>query len=334
MSKSRHPLLREASRLRVSLANAGAKLFFEGFSAAGRLHPLARPEAHDVEVIRDVPYRASVDAMHRLDVYRPKGATAGLPVVLYIHGGGFTLLSKDTHWMMGLVFARAGYVVFNISYRLAPRHPFPAALEDCVDALVWLNNHAHEYGGDLRRLVFAGESAGANLACSLALATCQRRPELYAMRAFELGLVPRAAVIGCGILQVSDPRRFGRRRPVSRWIQRMIVDISESYLPPAGPENELADPLLILEHCPSTERPLPAFFAFVGTRDPILDDTRRLGAALARLRVPHEVRFYPGELHAFHALMMRQAARDCWRDKLAFLERTLAANKPVRIAAP
>jgi acetyl esterase len=68
----------------------------------------------------------------------------------------------------------------------------------------------------------------------------------------------------------------------------------------------------------------------------VLDDTRRVANALARLHVPHEVRYYPGELHAFHALMMRRAARDCWRDKLAFLERQLApdaAPAPVDIAS-
>jgi acetyl esterase len=91
---------------------------------------------------------------------------------------------------------------------------------------------------------------------------------------------------------------------------------------------ELADPLLILEQGRAPDRPLPAFFAFAGTRDPVLDDTRRVEGALSALKVPHEVRFYPGELHAFHALMLRKAARDCWRDKLSFLERQLAAATP------
>lgn len=226
---------------------------------------------------------------------------------------------------MGLIFARAGYVVCNISYRLAPKHPFPAALEDTCTALEWVARHGAEYGGDPDHVVFAGESAGANLVCALTIATCYRRTEAYAERAWSSGIVPRAVVLGCGILQVSDPARFARRRKLPRWVSRMLADISEGYIPGVTADAALADPLLILEQGRTPERPLPPFFAFAGTRDPILDDTRRVAVALRALDVPHEVRFYPGELHAFHALTMRKAARDCWRDKLSFLERQLAA---------
>ncbi|MFO0635528.1 MAG: alpha/beta hydrolase [Nannocystaceae bacterium] len=88
-------------------------------------------------------------------MYRPQGAAESRPVVLYVHGG-FRVLSKDSHWIMGLAFARAGYVVFNIGYRLAPRHPFPAALQDAAAALAWVHEHAARAGGDASRLVLAG----------------------------------------------------------------------------------------------------------------------------------------------------------------------------------
>lgn len=315
------------ARRRQQAVQLGAKIFFHGLSSAGRLHPASRPEVHNVEVIRDIPYAATSDSNHRLDIYRPKGATGPLPVVLYVHGGGFQLLSKETHWLMGLLFARAGYVVCNISYRLAPLHPFPAALEDTVSAFCWIAKHIDEYGGDPQRLVLAGESAGANLVCALTIATCYERPEPYAQRAFRTGLVPKALVLSCGILQVSDPGRFARRRKLPALIAQVINDVSTGYLGKAA-ATELADPLLILEQGRSPARALPPCFAFVGTRDPVLDDTRRAAAALARMHVPHEVRYYPGELHAFHALAFRRAARDCWRDKLAFLERTLADEQP------
>lgn len=314
------------NQVRSRALHLGAKAFFHGLSSAGRLHPSSRPESHNVEVIRDVPYIATVDPSHRLDIYRPIGETRPLPVVLYVHGGGFQLLSKDTHWMMGLIFARAGYVVCNISYRLAPKHPFPAALEDTCAAFEWVLRHVAEYGGDPNNVVFAGESAGANLVCALAVATCYRRSEPYAERVWNTGVVPRAVVLGCGILQVSDPARFARRRKLPRWIGHMITQVSEGYIRNVKQGAELADPLLVLERAAPPDRPLPPFFAFAGTRDPVLDDTRRVEQALCALRVPHEVRYYPGELHAFHALMMRKAARDCWRDKLSFLERQLAVE--------
>jgi acetyl esterase len=66
---------------------------------------------------------------------------------------------------------------------------------------------------------------------------------------------------------------------------------------------------------------MPPFFTFVGTRDPILDDTRRLAAALELRGVPCEIQYYPGEGHAFHALVWRPSARACWRATHRFIAR-------------
>jgi acetyl esterase len=257
-------------------------------------------------------------------------------VILYVHGGAFHLLSKDTHWLMGLVFARYGYLVANISYRLAPQHPYPAAIEDTCRAYRWLAAHLDELGGDPTRVAVAGESAGGNLITSLTLAATQRRPEAWARAVFDTGLVPRAALPFCAMLEVSNPERFSERRGPRRrlpwWVDGMLRDASSSYLhghqPGARPELELADPLRVLETAAGVahasrgfDRPLPAFFAPVGTRDPLLDDTRRLEKALAALNVPCEARYYPGGIHAFHAMVWDPAARRCWRDALAFLDR-------------
>ena len=110
----------------------------------------------------------------------------------------------------------------------------------------------------------------------------------------------------------------------------MIHDASRSYLhgfrTAPHPDHALADPLRLIEEAARTQaafdRPLPPFFAPVGTRDPLLDDTRRLESALARLEVPCEARYYPGGIHAFHAMVWDPAARRCWRDALAFLDRS------------
>jgi acetyl esterase len=129
----------------------------------------------------------------------------------------------------------------------------------------------------------------------------------------------------CAMLEVSRPERFSQRRRLPRWIDGMIRDASASYLhghpPGPGPATALADPLRVLEGQRSWDRPLPPFFAPVGTRDPLLDDTRRLARALDQLGVPCEARYYPGGIHAFHALVWDPAARRCWRDALAFLDR-------------
>src|SRR6185436_19621791 len=156
---------------------AGGKVvegFFRGMAGLGQLHPRARPARHGVEVIRDVPYLPSGKSDHLLDVYRPVGERGEqkLRALLYIHGGGFHILSKDTHWVMGIALARARFVVFSVNYRLAPTHRFPAAVEDCCEAYRWVVEHAAEYGADASQLVVAGESAGGNLTAAMTVAAC------------------------------------------------------------------------------------------------------------------------------------------------------------------
>jgi acetyl esterase len=314
-------------RARVRAGSLVVDNMFRGLAAAGRLLPSANPERHGIEVVRDLAYVSSGDHQHLVDVWRPRAATAPLPVVLYLHGGSFRILSKDSHWVMALAFARQGYLVFNASYRLAPRHPFPAAVEDACRAYQFVLENAARFGGDLSRLVLAGESAGANLVLTLALAATYPRREPYARAVFDSGVVPRALVPMCGLLQVSDPGRFARRRHLPSWIADRMNEVTEAYLfghEHATPEElELADPLRVLERAEPPARPLPPMIATVGTRDPVLDDTRRLDAALDRLHVPHEVHYYDGEPHAFQALVFRQNARDSWSRTFAFLDRAL-----------
>ncbi len=325
-------------RARVRAGAVAVDNFFRSLSRLGKMHPQADPARHDVEVLRDIPYTTSDRVEHRLDVYRPLKTTGPRPAVLYIHGGGFRILSKDTHWIMGLAFARRGFVVFNINYRLAPQHPYPAALEDACAAYAWVVENGARYGADLSRLVVAGESAGANLAASVTVATAYRRPETFARAVFDTDVRPIAALPACGMLQVSDPQRFNRRRKLPTYIQDRLDEVSHAYLGGARADTagglDLADPLVLLERGVAPDRPLAPFFAAVGTRDPLLDDTRRLKAALDQLGVRCEVRFYAGEVHAFHALVFRANAVRCWRDTFTFVEDCLAPAAVASVAPP
>jgi acetyl esterase len=243
--------------------------------------------------------------------------------VLYVHGGAFRMLSKDSHWLMALAFARRGHLVFNINYRLAPKHRFPTAVEDVCAAYTWVIANAAKWGGDPSRIVVAGESAGANLVTSLTIAATYRRREPWARAVFDLGVVPKATLPACGMLQVSDPERFSRRRKLPRWTADHIEIVSDDYLPErsfAAPHGlDLADPLLVFERGDRPDRALPPFFIIAGTHDPIFDDSRRLHAALANVGADSELAVFPGEIHAFHALVWRPAARDAWRRMLEFV---------------
>jgi acetyl esterase len=320
---------RAVDRLRRRAGQVAIRSMFEGLSRAGRLLPQSAPHRHGVEVLRDVPYGPAGAPWHTLDVYRPVERPGLLPVVLYVHGGAFCILSKDTHWVMGLSFARRGHVVFNINYRLAPEHRFPAGLEDTCRALLWVQENAARFGGDPSRIAFAGESAGANLVTSLAIAAHYRRPEPWARAVFDAAPPVRAVMPACGILQVTDPERITRRKPhMSPWVADRLLEVHHMYLPrpaPPGLDLTLADPLVFLERAGPPDRPLPPFHALVGTRDPLLDDTRRLASALSRLGATAEARYYVGGMHAFHALVgFDPLARMAWRDQLAFLERHLS----------
>ena len=318
-------MMSAASALRRRLGAVLVDTLFRGAASAGRLHPLARPERHRVEVLRDIPYRREGGQPHKLDIYRPTDRPGPLPIVLYVHGGGFRILSKDTHWVMALAFARRGYLVFNIDYRLAPQNPFPAAPQDAAAALTWTAANAERYGGDPTRIFLAGESAGANLITSLTIATCYERPEPWARALFDSNVRPRAVVPACGMLQVSDPGRFLRRKStLGTFVNDRISEVSSAYLDGAINDSptslELADPLVVLERGLAPARPLPPFFIPVGTKDPVLDDSRRLQAALDRLGASSEIRFYEGEVHAFHAFVWRKNAQQCWKDTFTFLD--------------
>jgi acetyl esterase len=306
--------------------------FFNGMSGLGRLHPRSRPSAHGLEVLRDRSYLPGGNPAHHYDVYRPIGTTSAsrLPVVLYVHGGGFRILSKDTHWVMALALARRGYVVFNVNYRLSREAPFPAAVEDICAAYQHVVEHAGSLGGDVQQLVVAGESAGGNLATMLALAACSRREEPFARAVFDTGVVPKIALPACALLQVTDPQRFSRRRRIHPLVQDRIDEVSHGYLgawglePHGHPTLDLADPLLLLERDATTfERPLPSFFVPCGTADPLLEDSRRLARALKKRGADVEEAYYPGGVHAFHAFVFHGQAQRCWRDTYRFLDQRL-----------
>lgn len=304
--------------LRRELTGVAIDKGLRGVARLAALHPQARPHKHGVSITRDVPFGPA--PWQRLDVYRPARGL-GIPI-LYMHGGGFRILSKDTHWGMALSFARQGYTVFVPDYRLAPKHPFPAGLEDCVDALLWVASHAEGYDCDPRALVVAGESAGGNFTVAVAAMHAWERPEPFARRVFEADLGLRAFLPACGLLQVTDPQHRGTSTP---WIRERIGAITTAYLPSGHPPamdpvaRELADVICFLETAPPPARPLAPLFAVCGDRDPIRLDTERLTPAWQRLGGQATHVLYPRAGHAFHAFLWTENARRAWRDQLDFL---------------
>lgn len=105
-------------------------------------------------------------------LYRPESSEAARPVVVFAHGGGFVFCDLDSHDEFCRSMAEAvGAVVVSVDYRLAPEHPAPAAHDDLYAALEWTAATVASYGGDPARIVLAGDSAGGNLAVTVAIPT-------------------------------------------------------------------------------------------------------------------------------------------------------------------
>jgi len=114
---------------------------------------------------REIPGRSG---RIRVRIYAPTGA-GPFPGVAFFHGGGWVIGDLDTHDnICRAISRRADAVVVSVDYRLAPEHAFPAALEDCLDATRWMAENAAALAIDARRLVVAGDSAGANMATVVA----------------------------------------------------------------------------------------------------------------------------------------------------------------------
>ncbi|MDF1603499.1 alpha/beta hydrolase [Nocardioides sp. YIM 152315] len=116
-----------------------------------------------------------------LRIYTPQAwSRTARPVVLNFHGGGFVLGSaRQGDWICSVVAADLDAIVVSVDYRLAPAHKYPAAVEDCYDALLWTAAHAGDLGGDPARIAVMGDSAGGNLAAVVSiLARDERGPSV------------------------------------------------------------------------------------------------------------------------------------------------------------
>jgi acetyl esterase/lipase len=124
----------------------------------------------DVAVDRNIPYADDRDRRHRLDVYRPRTAAPGAPVLLQVHGGAWVIGHKRQQALPLLNhLAARGWICVAANYRLSPRATFPDHLVDLKRAIAWIRAHVADYGGDPDFLAVTGGSAGGHLTAMLGL---------------------------------------------------------------------------------------------------------------------------------------------------------------------
>lgn len=216
-------------------------------------------------------------------LYRP-GGTGTWPTLVYLHGGGFVVGDLDTHdQACRRICAGADAVVLSVDYRLAPEHPFPAAIDDAVAALRWAHEHLPELGGS-PRLVVGGDSAGANLAAVAA----QEARELVAAQVL---IYPTVDPLGDYPSRRENATGYFLDKPTMDWF-------GGHYL--HGVRPDLSDPRLLplLGDLAGLPRALVATAEF----DPLRDEGEAYADAMAASGVPVEKVRYDGLIHGFFDL--------------------------------
>ncbi|QZP38511.1 alpha/beta hydrolase [Halobaculum magnesiiphilum] len=236
-----------------------------------------------------------------LRVYRPEGRPA--PTLVFFHGGGWCLGTLDSaDDLARRLCRRVGAVVVSVDYRLAPEHPFPAAVDDAIRALRWTRDHAAGFGGN-GVVGVAGSSAGGNLAAAAALATPDGETPavqtlLYPITDRDFATDSYEANADGPLLTRADMRRFWRE------YLRSDVDAANPYAAPLrAPEADLA-------------ATAPAVVV-TGERDPLREDGAAYVARLSNAGVDVDHLDYEGMCHGFLSFADRVAAADAAFDDLA-----------------
>ncbi len=222
----------------------------------------------NVEVLEDIEYakypnkKGELEPL-TLDIYRPKHLSNGekLPIFIYIHGGGWTIGSKDDHGITAVCeMAKRGWLSININYRLSPRATFPEQIIDVKRAIHWAKTEGQKYGANPNICVVAGGSAGGHLAALAALTP--NRPE------FQPGFeTADTSVQGCislyGIFNWSDGWGFWHNRGLDKLLEKAVIKKTKTEAPEIY---RMGSPSYWLELCQSP----PPFMIIQGTKDTLV----------------------------------------------------------------
>jgi acetyl esterase len=230
-------------------------------------------------------------------VYRP--ATPGTPAVLvYFFGGGWSLGTLDTSdAVCRMITNRAGCVTISVSYRLAPEHKFPCAVDDCYAGISWIAANAAEIGVDATRIAVGGDSSGGNLAAAVTLLSRERGgpPLVHQLLVYpntEYGADTES------MRQVTDKHFFNPN--AIAWYWGMYLRSAEDGASP------LASPLRA-----GDLSGLPPATVITAEYDPLRDEAEEYARKLTAVGVPTEIIRYDGMMHGFFTMVgILDPARD------------------------
>jgi acetyl esterase len=222
-------------------------------------------------------------------VYVPEGS-APRPALVYFHGGGWVICNLDTHDVVCRALARrAGAVVVSVDYRLAPEHPFPAAVDDCYAATAWVAANAQELGVDPERVCVGGDSAGGNLAAVVSLRSRDEQGPAIALQAMVYPVTDLSSFETESYVEFATDHQL--TRPMMEWFRNHYVPNAADWLHP------YASPLL----APDLSR-LPPALVITAECDPLRDEGEAYARRLEQAGVPVTCTRYAGMIHPFFSL--------------------------------
>ncbi|TAN07810.1 MAG: alpha/beta hydrolase [Rhodanobacteraceae bacterium] len=269
------------------------------------------PRMVDIEELR-APTRSGAV---RVRLYKPIASAALQPALVYLHGGGWTMFSIDTHdRIMRELASRAGISVVGVDYALSPEAKFPFALQQIVDVVRWLSQSGDKRGIDTKRMAIGGDSAGANLAVStsLMLRDAGERNTIQCM----------LLIYGCFLGDPAELAATGYGSEGNLLSSREMAGFWENYLAdPADARNPLASPLL------ARLDGLPPAFQVIAQCDVLAEQDMVFAARLRKAGVAAEEREYPGATHSFlEAVSIADVAGRALDDSAAWLCRRLQVS--------
>jgi len=244
------------------------------------------PPVPQVEVVRDLAASGPAGPIP-LRLYRGLGtaADAPLPVLVYFHGGGWTIGDLDTHDIVCRTLAnRARCAVIAVDYRMGPEHKFPAAVEDCLAATRWVAGQAANLGIDAARIAVGGDSAGGNLA---AVAAITLRDAGGPPLVFQALVYPATDQR----MDSESHSKFGEGYLLTR---ANMLWFRGNYLLPGDYDDWRASPIRAAD----LARLPPAHIITAGY-DPLLDEGRAYSDRLVAAGVPVLYECFEGMAHGF-----------------------------------
>ena len=225
-------------------------------------------------------------------VFTPLDAGDGpLPVIVYFHGGGWVIADLDAYagGAKGLA-TEAGAVVVSVAYRMAPEHTYPTAHEDAYAAFQHVAGNAADFGGDPERVAVAGESAGGNLAVSVALMAKEQGGE---MPKHVVSVYP----VADADLTSESYEKYAEAAPLNKPFMAWFFD----HYAPEWEDADASDlPYLFLKEQDLSG--LPPVTILNAEIDPLATDGEELAAALEQAGVPVMRKVYPGVTHEFFGM--------------------------------